>query len=196
MAARHAGYLELRGAARIFHLEFDLFFFKFAGTKLFAASLTQHRRRSRQGVENTGFGPVFGLSFDITVFFRPQLGDGDLQQIAHDLFDIAADITDLGEFGGFHFDERGLRQSGQAARDFGLADAGGPDHQNVLGQHLFAQLRRKLLAPPAIAQGDGNGALGVMLADDIAVELGDDFAGGEGGGHRSGRLSMTTFSLV
>ena len=34
---------------------------------------------------------------------------------------------------------------------------------------------------------DGHRALGVLLADDVAVELGDDLAGGEAG-HRSDRL--------
>jgi hypothetical protein len=55
------------------------------------------------------------------------------------------------------------------------------DHQDVLRQHLFAQFRRKLLAAPAVSKGDRDGALGVVLADDEAVELGDDLARAEGG---------------
>ena len=39
----------------------------------------------------------------------------------------------------------------------------------------------ELQPPPAVAQRDRDGALGVGLADDEAVELGDDFAGGEVG---------------
>ena len=39
----------------------------------------------------------------------------------------------------------------------------------------------ELLAAPAVAQRDGDGALGVVLADDVAVELGDDLAGRKGG---------------
>jgi hypothetical protein len=35
------------------------------------------------------------------------------------------------------------------------------------------------LATPAIAQCDGNGTLGVVLADDIFVELGNDLPGRE-----------------
>ena len=69
----------------------------------------------------------------------------------------------------------------QAARDLGLADAGRPDHQDVLGQHLLAQLVVELQPPPAVAQRDRDRALGVVLADDEAVELGDDLAGGEVG---------------
>ena len=70
-----------------------------------------------------------------------------------------------------------LRELGQPPGDLGLADAGRADHQDVLGQHLLAQAVRQLLAPPAVAQRDGHGALGVVLADDVAVELGDDLAG-------------------
>ena len=65
----------------------------------------------------------------------------------------------------------------QAARDLGLADAGRPDHQDVLRHHLFAHLAFELLAAPAVAQRDGDGALGVLLADDEAVEFGNDLAG-------------------
>ena len=36
-----------------------------------------------------------------------------------------------------------------------------------------------LLAPPAVAQRDRDGALGLGLADDEAIEFGYDFAGGE-----------------
>ena len=37
----------------------------------------------------------------------------------------------------------------------------------------------ELLAPPAVAQCDGDRALGVILADDVAVEFGNNFAGGK-----------------
>ena len=38
----------------------------------------------------------------------------------------------------------------------------------------------ELLAAPAVAERDGDGALGVVLADDVAVELGDGLARREG----------------
>ncbi len=45
------------------------------------------------------------------------------------------------------------------------------------GIHLLAQVGPpELLAPPAVAQRDGDGALGVLLADDVAVKFGDDLA--------------------
>ena len=105
----------------------------------------------------------------------------DLDEVAHDLLDVAADIADLGEFRRLDLEERRLRELGQAPRDLGLADAGRADHQDVLRQHLLAQLLGELLAAPAVPQRDGDGALGVVLADDVAVELGDDFARAERG---------------
>ncbi len=62
----------------------------------------------------------------------------------------------------------------QAAGDLGLADAGGADHDDVLRRHLVAELGIQLLAAPAVAQRDRHRPLGRVLADDEAVELGDD----------------------
>ena len=59
----------------------------------------------------------------------------------------------------------------QPARDLGLADAGRPDHQDVLRRDFLAQRLAHLHAPPAVAQRDGDGALGGLLADDVLVEL-------------------------
>ena len=56
----------------------------------------------------------------------------------------------------------------------------GPIIRMFLGRHLLAQLGAELLAAPAVAQRHRDGALGVGLADDVAVELGDDLARGEG----------------
>src|SRR5262249_21357485 len=44
---------------------------------------------------------------------------------------------------------------------------------------LLAQPLVELQPPPAVAQRDRDGALGVALADDEAVEFGDDLAGGK-----------------
>src|SRR5205814_3143514 len=46
--------------------------------------------------------------------------DRDFEQIARDLFDIAADVTYFGEFRGLDLQERRLRQTREAARDLGL----------------------------------------------------------------------------
>ena len=72
-----------------------------------------------------------------------------------------------------------VREPGEAPADLGLAAAGGADHQDVLGRDLVAKLRRELLPAPAVAERDGDGLLGVVLADDVVVERGDDCLGGE-----------------
>ena len=121
------------------------------------------------------------MRLDVLALALARLRDRHLDEIADDLFDVAADIADLGELGRFDLDERRVGEPGEAARDLGLADAGRADHQDVLRHHLFAQAALELQPPPAVAQRDRDGALGVVLADDEAVEFGDDFAGGEVG---------------
>ena len=101
---------------------------------------------------------------------------GQLHEIAHHRLDVAADVADLGELRGFHLDERRLREPREPARDLGLADAGRPDHQDVLRRDLLGQLGRQLLAPHPVAQRDGHGALGGRLPDDVLVQFGDDLA--------------------
>ncbi len=65
---------------------------------------------------------------------------------------------------------------GQPAGDLGFAHAGGTDHHDVLRRDLGAHLLGQLLPPPAIADRDRHGPLGGGLADDVAIELGDDLA--------------------
>ena len=122
-----------------------------------------------------------GARLHVLALLLARQRDGDLDEVAHDLLDVAADIADLGELGRLDLEERRAGEPGEPAGDLGLADAGRPDHQNVLRQHLLAQPLVELQPPPAVAQRDGDGALGVGLADDEAVELGDDFARGEVG---------------
>jgi hypothetical protein len=99
--------------------------------------------------------------------------DGHVDQVADDGVDVLADVAHLGELGRLDLDEGRVGQPRQAARDLGLAHAGGADHQDVLRRDLAAQLLVDLLAAPAVAQRDGHRALG-FLADDVAVEFGDD----------------------
>ena len=134
-----------------------------------------------QRVDHAVLGGLLGARLDVLALALARQRDGDLDQIAHDLLDVAADIADLGELGGLDLEERRAGEPRQPARDFGLADAGRADHQDVLRQHLLAQLVVELQAAPAVAQRDRDGALGVALADDEAVELGNDFAGREVG---------------
>ena len=139
---------------------------------------------AHQRVEHALLGGELGLGRDLLA--QPLAGhaDGDLHEIADDLLDIAADIADLGEFGRLDLEEGRLGQLARRRAISVLPTPVGPDHQDVLGQHLLAQLLGQLLAAPAVAQRDGDGALGLVLADDVAVELGDDLARGEALGRR------------
>jgi hypothetical protein len=80
-------------------------------------------------------------------------------------------------------------EPGEPARDLGLADAGGADHQDILGVDLLADVVGQLLAPPAVPERHRDGALGVLLPDDEAVELRHDLAG-----RQSGQLSVLSCS--
>ena len=133
-----------------------------------------------QRVEQAGHGGLlrgFAHGFAAALAFQSHRF---LDQIADDLLDVAADIADLGELGRLDLDERRVGQLGEAPADLGLAAARGADHQDVLGRHLVAQLGAELLPAPAIAQRDSDGALGVLLADDVRIERSDDGFGGEG----------------
>ena len=78
-----------------------------------------------------------------------------------------------------------MRQPRQAARDFCLAAAGRPDHQNVFRYHFLTQPRGQLLAPPTITQCNRHRALRFQLADNMPIKLRDDLTRGEvdGFGH-------------
>ena len=100
--------------------------------------------------------------------------DGLFHEIPDHGFAVSADITDLGELGGFHLNERGLGQLREAPRDFRLADAGRSDHDNVLGNHFVPEMIRQTLAAPTRAQRDSHHPLGIPLADNVSVELFDN----------------------
>ena len=136
----------------------------------------------QQGVKDAIFSALFGLRAHLGTGLCAVQFDGGIGKVADDLFDVLADITDFGKARGFHLHERRVGQRGQPACNFGFANTGGADHQNVFRHHFIAQLRRKLCPPPAVAQGNRHGALGGMLADDVAVEFGNDLARGHGGG--------------
>ena len=101
----------------------------------------------------------------------------DIHQVANDGFHVTADITDLGELGGLHFYERRIGQPCQTPGNLGFADPGRTNHQDVLGRDFTAQRFIHLLPAPAVAQGNGDGAFGIVLAYDVFVQLLDNFAG-------------------
>src|SRR5438876_179156 len=65
------------------------------------------------------------------------------------------------------------------ARHAGFSPPGGTNHDDVLENHFFGHVGRELLPPHAIAQGNGDGAFRVFLADNVLVEFRDDLTGGQ-----------------
>ena len=143
---------ELRAGVR--HLDLDLLVVELVGAQPLAEILARGRRRlgADQGVEHALLGVLLGLRLHLLALGLAHQADADLDQVAHDGIDVAADVADLGELGRLHLEERRAGELGQAARDLGLAAAGRADHQDVLGQHLFLEVIGQLLAPPAVAQ--------------------------------------------
>jgi hypothetical protein len=139
-----------------------------------------HACRWQQCVEDALFGGVFGAMTNLGDFLFAQQLDGGVGQVTNDRLDVATDVADFGELGRFDLDEWRVGQFGQATGDLGFTDTGRADHQDVFRGHFNAQLFRQLHPTPAIAQGNGDGALGIVLADDMAVEFVDDFTGSHG----------------
>ena len=154
-----------------------------------------HGRRRQQQIEQALFGGLFGALGDFVELFLADHVNRGFHQVADHGFNVAADVADFGVFRGFHFHERAAGQTREAARDFRLAHAGGTDHQNIFRQNVFGEFGREFLAADAIAQGDGHGFFGEVLADDVFVQLDNDFARRElverGQRLRLGRLRLT-----
>ena len=138
-------------------------------------------RWRKQNIENAFFGSLFGAMPMGAHRSFTSLLHGDLHQIADDRVHILAHVADFGEFSGLHLDERCTGQPRQAAGDFSFSHTGWPDHENVLWRDFGAELFVCLLAAPAVAQGNRDGALGVLLSHNVAVKFGNDFLGSHGG---------------
>ncbi len=188
----HAGRrenLHLRLHRRDFDLDFLVVEFAFAQFlaeflpgRVVAASLfgleANLPRRRQQYVEDALLGLVLGTVAHLARFLFARLLDRGLHQVADDRIDVLADVTDFGELGRLDFDEGRIGEPRQPPRDLGLAHAGGPDHQDVLGRDLLAQRLGHLLAAPAVAQRDRDRALGGVLPDDMFIQFVNDFLGG------------------
>ena len=165
-------------AAGLGDLDLDLLLLEFAVAQ-HAAELAARVGRGAfadQRRDEPLLGRQFGLRLHLLARAFAQHVDAGLDQVARDALHVAADIADFGELGRLDLQERRLRQLGQPAGDLGLAAAGGADHQDVLGHDFLAHRLGQLLPPPAVAQRDRDRALGVVLADDEAVEFRDDLA--------------------
>ena len=101
---------------------------------------------------------------------------GVFHQVANDAFHIAAHIANLGKLGCFHLDKGRLHQLCQAAGNLSFAHARWADHQNILGIDFLAHFLAYAGTAVTVAQGNRHSALGLVLADDIAIQLAHDFA--------------------
>ena len=136
------------------------------------------------------FDGLFGGGADGLGKCASDLFDRAFEEVTDHGFDVAAVVADFGVLGGFDFAERRIGEVGESSGDFGFADAGGSDHDDVLGCDFPGEIGVELSSSPSVADGDGGGAFGVILADDVAVEFGDDFTGREFGWRRDGRFGF------
>ena len=135
------------------------------------------RRGWQQGVQDAFLCSVLCPMTNFCHFlFAGQL-DGDIHQVTNDAINLAADVADFGKLGCLDFDKRRFSQFGQTSRYFSLADTGRSNHQDVLWRNFAAERFVDLYPAPAIPEGDSDGALGVVLADDVLVQFLDDFSG-------------------
>ena len=133
-------------------------------------------RLHQQHLEQAILGGEFGAVLDLLELLLAHHVDAHLDEIAHDGLDVAADVADLGELRGLDLEEGRVGQLRETSRNLRLAHAGRADHEDVLRHDLLGELGPELLAARAIAQRDGDRALGGRLPDDVFVELGDGLA--------------------
>ncbi len=132
--------------------------------------------RRQEQVEESLLGQGRGLFLDLFGHLALYHVDADLGKVADDGLHVAPHVADLGELGRLDLEERGLDELCEPAGDLGLAHAGGTDHDDVLRHDLVAEVLGQALPPPAVPERDGNGPLGLVLADDVLVELFDDLS--------------------
>ncbi|KAF5033942.1 hypothetical protein DSECCO2_601370 [anaerobic digester metagenome] len=96
---------------------------------------------------------------------------GDAHQIADDGFDIPSDIPYFRVLGRFNLYERGVGQLCNTAGDLRLSHPGGTDHNDILWRNLVADLQRQTLAAGAVANGDCNRPLCLLLSDYVLIKL-------------------------
>ena len=135
---------------------------------------SHHARLGQQRIEHALLGGIARALAHLRHFLLARHLHRDIGELLDDRLDVAADIADFGELGRLDLDERRIGELRQAARDLGLADAGRADHEDVLRRDLLAQRLADLHAPPAVAQRDGDRALGGVLADDVLVQFLND----------------------
>ena len=142
------------------------------------ALVRDRAQRREQEVEQALLGVLLRLVLDLVDLLEPDHVDGDFDQVAHHRLHVAADVSDFGELGRFDLEKGRAGQASQPARQLGFADAGRPDHDDVLGRDLLGHLGIEFLAADPVAQRDRDGLLGLVLAHHVLVQRGHDLPGG------------------
>ena len=127
-------------------------------------------------VEQPLLGIQFGLVGDVFQLLFADHVDCDLNQVADHGLHVAPDVPDFREFRGLHLHERRVRELRQPPGDLGFPNARRADHDDVLRNDLFGQVRRELLPAHAVAQCNGDRPLGRVLPDHVLVEFRHDLA--------------------
>mmetsp|Transcript_71531 Transcript_71531/g.141837 ORF Transcript_71531/g.141837 Transcript_71531/m.141837 type:complete len:217 (+) Transcript_71531:1099-1749(+) len=130
---------------------------------------------AHQRVEELLLNLLLHLLLDFLHGARLGHGKPRVGQVPNNLVDVLSDEPHLRELGRLHLDKRCAGHLSQAARDLSLADASRSDHQDVLRHDVFPQRFSHVLPAPPIAHSDCDRALCLRLADDVPVELLDDF---------------------
>ena len=97
---------------------------------------------------------------------------GGVQQLQQQVLDVFADVAGFGQRGGVADGERHVEDAGQRAGQQRLAAAGRADEQDVRLVDLDVRVVLGGHEPlVVVVHGDGEHVLGVLLADDVLVEL-------------------------
>ncbi len=118
--------------------------------------------------------------------FRPRhIKVGHLNQAQQNILDILTDVAGLRQGGGVGDAERDVQNLGERLCQQRLTTAGRPDEQNVaLAQLDIVNLHAGVDTLVMVVDGDREGLLRPLLADDVLVELVINLAGR---GHLAGR---------
>ena len=125
---------------------------------------------ARKHIDKPLHHALAGLGFHQPALFLSHHRDSCFGEVPNHALHVAAVIAHLGILGGFDLDKGRADKLRQPAGDLGFADAGGPDHNDVLRGDILTHFFGQLLATPAIANGHGDGALGSVLANNMAIE--------------------------
>ena len=102
-----------------------------------------------------------------------------LQQLEQDVLDVFAYVAGLGQRGGVADGEGHVEHASQRAGHERLAGAGRPDEQGIALVDLdvvFVHLVRVDQPLVVVMHGNGHGAFGLVLSDDVLVQEFHDFA--------------------